>query len=139
MRSVSVEVDTSGNPISEVYEFIAQDIIETDEFRDRNKYLYPESIIDMDVKYSYDRVLNNSNKFLGSLFASLGWSFLSWGFSLYIDTFGSLSIYGDFVGVIFALLWLYWCMYIVLIGGAINRFYSKYMDNLKNLLIHKNK
>lgn len=91
----------------------------------------------------YSLMPGNERKFFrlspGSLFASLGWSFLSWGFSLYIDTFGSLSIYGDFVGVIFALLWLYWCMYIVLIGGAINRFYSKYMDNLKNLLIHKNK
>lgn len=38
MRSVSVEVDTSGNPISETYEFIARDVVESDEISDINKY-----------------------------------------------------------------------------------------------------
>lgn len=38
MRSVSVEVDTSGNPISETYEFIARDVKESDEISDVNKY-----------------------------------------------------------------------------------------------------
>jgi peptidoglycan hydrolase-like protein with peptidoglycan-binding domain len=38
MRSVSTEFDTSGNPISEVYEFIAQDFFESDEPNDINKY-----------------------------------------------------------------------------------------------------
>lgn len=61
--------------------------------------------------------------FPGALFASIGWSLLSFGFSLYIDIFGSLSIYGDFVAVIFALLWLYWCMYIILLGAAVNYYY----------------
>ena len=38
MRSVSVEVDTSGNPISETYEFIARDVKESDEISDAIKY-----------------------------------------------------------------------------------------------------
>lgn len=38
MRSVSVEFDTSGNPISEVFSFIAQDLTESDEPYDANKY-----------------------------------------------------------------------------------------------------
>jgi peptidoglycan hydrolase-like protein with peptidoglycan-binding domain len=38
MRSVSTEFDTSGNPISEIYEFIAQDLTESDEQNDANKY-----------------------------------------------------------------------------------------------------
>lgn len=38
MRSVSTEFDTSGNPISEVYEFIAQDLTESDEYADQEKY-----------------------------------------------------------------------------------------------------
>lgn len=58
MRSVSVEVDTSGNPISEVYEFIAQDITESDEPMDANKYILEESNVDRKkVNYSYERVL----------------------------------------------------------------------------------
>lgn len=58
----------------------------------------------------------------GALFSSIFWSILTFVFSLYIDIFGKLSIYGNFVGIIFALLWLYWCMYIVLIGACINHF-----------------
>jgi peptidoglycan hydrolase-like protein with peptidoglycan-binding domain len=38
MRSVSTEFDTSGNPISETYEFIAQDFSESDEPKDANRY-----------------------------------------------------------------------------------------------------
>lgn len=38
VRGVSVEYDTSGNPISEVYEFIGQDLTESDEDNDLNKY-----------------------------------------------------------------------------------------------------
>ena len=38
MRSVSVEVDTSGNPISETYEFVAKDVTESDESTDVDKY-----------------------------------------------------------------------------------------------------
>ena len=38
MRSVSVEFDTSGNPISEVFSFIAQDLTESDEPYDADKY-----------------------------------------------------------------------------------------------------
>lgn len=54
MRSVSVEVDTSGNPISEVYEFIARDIVESDEISDINKYDNPESMAPSDIKYIYN-------------------------------------------------------------------------------------
>lgn len=59
MRSVSVEVDTSGNPISEVYEFIAQDIKESDEPTDAKKYTTPESSVDL-KPYLFDRVLKQA-------------------------------------------------------------------------------
>ena len=39
IRSQSVEVDTSGNPIYEVYEFIARDVTESDEPKDTDKYI----------------------------------------------------------------------------------------------------
>ena len=38
IRGVSTEYDTSGNPISETYEFIGQDLTESDEFKDNQKY-----------------------------------------------------------------------------------------------------
>ena len=55
MRSVSVEVDTSGNPISEIYEFIARDIKESDEISDANKYNGEEnSHTSSDVSYIFN-------------------------------------------------------------------------------------
>ena len=53
MRSVSVEVDTSGNPIYEVYEFIAKDVIESDEITDTNKYQQEEKTKTREEKYIF--------------------------------------------------------------------------------------
>lgn len=60
MRSVSVEVDTSGNPISEVYEFIARDIKESDEITDINKYTDDEPTTSLDIQYDYSFVTPKS-------------------------------------------------------------------------------
>ena len=59
MRSVSVEVDTSGNPISEVYEFVARDIQESDEVSDTAKYISEEPSASSDVKYIYNFQMNS--------------------------------------------------------------------------------
>ena len=56
MRSVSVEVDTSGNPISEVYEFIARDIKESDEINDVTRYNGNEDGSSSDIKYNFSSV-----------------------------------------------------------------------------------
>lgn len=54
MRSVTVEVDTSGNPISEVYEFIAKDVTESDEISDIKKYTGSETMTSSsDIKYDF--------------------------------------------------------------------------------------
>lgn len=61
MRSVSVQVDTSGNPISETYTFIARDIKESDASEDYNKYIGEESELSTssDIKYSYDTLFKD--------------------------------------------------------------------------------
>ena len=56
MRSVSVEVDTSGNPISEIYEFIARDVQESDEITDINKYRDDEPATSADVPYDFSSI-----------------------------------------------------------------------------------
>lgn len=56
-RSQSVEYDTSGNPISEVYEFIAKDIKESDEINDLDKYTTSyEPTSSSDVQYIFDEI-----------------------------------------------------------------------------------
>lgn len=62
MRSVSVEVDTSGNPISEIYEFIARDVIETDEISDLYKYNGIQDYTPSDIQYNFDYELLKENK-----------------------------------------------------------------------------
>ena len=62
MRSVSVEVDTSGNPVSEVYEFIARDVKESDEISDIDKYIGEEEKSSSDIKYNFSSIGVTSSK-----------------------------------------------------------------------------
>lgn len=61
MRSVSVQVDTSGNPISEVYSFIARDIKEYDADEDINKYIgeSEELTAPSDIVYEYQHLFDD--------------------------------------------------------------------------------
>lgn len=69
MRSVSVEVDTSGNPISEMYEFIARDVKESDEISDAMKYTGANEDIttSSDIQYIYPFAKNDSKKTINDI------------------------------------------------------------------------
>ncbi len=57
----------------------------------------------------------------GSAFSAAAWILLSYAFSIYIDRFSGFSYaYGSLTTIMLALLWLYFCMYIVFIGAEIN-------------------
>lgn len=56
----------------------------------------------------------------GAVFAAVAWSGFSWGFSLYINCFQGLHMYGRLTGIIIVLLWLYFGMYLLLVGAKIN-------------------
>lgn len=60
----------------------------------------------------------------GAVFSSIMWSILSWGFSWYVGIGGG-NIYGSLSIIILIMLFLYFCMYSVLIGAQIN----KYLDH----------
>lgn len=61
----------------------------------------------------------------GAIFSVLGWLFFSFGFSVYVDYFSGFSdMYGSMTTIILLMLWLYWCMYIVLLGGKINYYFE---------------
>lgn len=62
----------------------------------------------------------------GAMFTAAAWSGFSFFFSLYVDRFANYSrIYGSLTTLIIAMLWLYACMYIVMIGAAINSYYEE--------------
>lgn len=57
----------------------------------------------------------------GALAASIAWSVFSFAFSLYFDLrAGAWNMYGSMTGIVLALLWVYFGMYIVLLGAEMN-------------------
>lgn len=63
----------------------------------------------------------------GALFSAFGWSGFSYFFSEYIGGFSNMSyMYGSLTTIIVFMLWIYFCMYILLIGAEINACVEKY-------------
>ncbi len=61
------------------------------------------------------------NQILGAIFSSVAWYVTSWGFSVYIDVFqGFSNTYGSLTSIILIMMWVYVCMYIILLGAEIN-------------------
>ncbi|NMA38396.1 MAG: YihY/virulence factor BrkB family protein [Papillibacter sp.] len=56
----------------------------------------------------------------GALIASVLWMFLSWAFSFYVREISSFDTYGSLAAIIIAMMWLFYCMYIILIGAYVN-------------------
>ncbi len=63
----------------------------------------------------------------GAVLASVGWGGFSWLYSLYIAHFPkAASLYGGLTAVCLIMLWLYFCMIILLGGGEINKLIFQY-------------
>ena len=57
----------------------------------------------------------------GAVFTALGWMVISWIFSVYVDVFqGFSSMYGSLTTIVLIMLWMYFCMYSILLGGELN-------------------
>lgn len=85
--------------------------------------------------YAYvpNRKLAFKEQIPGAVFSSVVWSVFSWFFSSYV-TYGNYGIYGSLSIIIIVLLWMYFCMYIILIGAYVNR----YFEQLNRTLADKN-
>lgn len=68
----------------------------------------------------------------GAVFTAVGWCGASLLFSVYMDIFkGFSNMYGSLTTIVLIMLWLYVCMYVVLLGGEINVFAKEHLD-IKN-------
>ena len=61
----------------------------------------------------------------GALFSAIVWYVFSWLFSLYVSLPDTYSIYGSLATPVIMMFWLYFCIYIFLIGAFRVEFYSK--------------
>lgn len=67
--------------------------------------------------------------FPGAIFTTIGWLLISYFISIYMDVFkGFANMYGSLTTIVLIMLWLYFCMYIILLGEEINLFISERLD-----------
>lgn len=60
----------------------------------------------------------------GAAFSAVLWSAFSWGFSIYVDIYDGANAYGSLSIIMLIMLWLYVCIYIVMVGAYLNRYFS---------------
>ena len=85
----------------------------------------------------YKYVPNHKVKFKtqipGALFSAFSWYFLSYIFSIYLNVFTNFSVvYGNLTSIILLMIWVYWCMFAILIGAEINAWTDKKNQTIKN-------
>ena len=57
----------------------------------------------------------------GAVFTAVAWQVISFIFSMYLTIFQGFSgLYGSMTAIILVMLWLYFCMYAILLGGLLN-------------------
>lgn len=57
----------------------------------------------------------------GAIFTACAWQVISFVFSIYLDIFTEFTtMYGSLTMIILIMLWLYMCMYVILLGGEVN-------------------
>lgn len=74
--------------------------------------------------YTYlpNRKLRLKNQIPGAVFTAVAWNIFSWAFSVYVEKFNGFSMYGSLTTIVMVMLWLYICIYLLLVGAHINRF-----------------
>lgn len=61
-------------------------------------------------------------QWIGAAFTAFACMFISYIFSMYLLIFqGFMGLYGSMTAIILVMLWLYFCMYAILIGGMLNQ------------------
>ena len=62
----------------------------------------------------------------GTALAAAGWILFSFFYSLYFENFPRMSyLYGSLAAIVFFMLWIYFCMFILLSGAEINKLLSE--------------
>ena len=76
--------------------------------------------------YAYvpDKKLEFREQIPGAVFSAVVWSVFSWAFSYYVTYGNTYGIYGSLSIIIIVLLWMYFCMYIIMIGAYLNRYFQ---------------
>ena len=92
----------------------------------------------MIYKFLPNRKASVRNQLPGAVVSAVAWSLFSLGFSVYLDVYDGFSnMYGSLTTVVLILLWLYFCMYIILIGAEINAYFEEKIKLVHELATEK--
>ena len=76
-------------------------------------------------KFLPNRRATFKSQFPGAMISSVAWALFSFGFSLYLDYFpGFSNMYGSLTTIVLVMLWMYFCMMILLVGAEINAYFE---------------
>lgn len=86
-------------------------------------------------KFLPNRKIKMIRELPGAIFSAIGWMVVSWVFSVYLTIFdGFSSMYGSLTTIVILMLWLYFCMYSILLGGEVNKLmYDKMHEKEKKV------
>jgi membrane protein len=84
-------------------------------------------------KFIPRKAMKKTRQFPGAFISAIGWTLFSFGFSIYIDVSpGFTNMYGSLTTIILVMLWLYGCMFIMLVGAEINSYFQVMFKSLNN-------
>lgn len=78
--------------------------------------------------------------FIGAAFSAAGWELFSFFFSVFVENFANYAIlYGSLAAIVILMMWLYFCMFILLIGGQVAMWlqHSSILNDLHTLYTHR--
>ena len=83
-----------------------------------------------------NRKLSFKSQLPGAAICSVAWYLFSLGLSIYVDYFNGFSMYGSLTTIALIMLWLYFCVYIMMLSAEINVVFNeafrRWYHNLKN-------
>ncbi|MCR5403480.1 MAG: YihY/virulence factor BrkB family protein [Butyrivibrio sp.] len=78
----------------------------------------------------------------GAVFSAVVWYIFSWLFSIYVNYPGTFTAYGSIATPLVLMIWMYFCVYIFMIGALINQFFHPAVkllyDDHHRKTVHKN-
>lgn len=79
-----------------------------------------------------NKKLSYKSQLPGAAICAVAWYVFSFGLSIYVDYFNGFSMYGSLTTIALVMLWLYFCMYIMMMSAEINVVFN---ENFRKWLI----
>ena len=76
-----------------------------------------------------NRKLTLKSQLPGAVICAVAWYVFSFGLSIYVDYFNGFSMYGSLTTIVLIMLWLYFCMYIMMMSAEFNLMFQDHFPS----------